>query len=561
MRPLALFRGEARGPALTVREVLSGLGAGSGTGALDLGRAASALVQEPDSSQPWFTRVLIGAGTWVGALLIAIFCALTELFRAHEARVLFGVLFLAGAAFARRARHGDVATQVALVGVLAGQTLLMLALDHTRTSTIFAALMALQVVTILAVPDRLVRLLATLAAVGAAVGLAYELRVDAGVSLIELAVAAGLFAVVHHDARLVVAGHAAWCRPVAFGLATGLLVLALAVEPGAQRSDAATPIAATAGTALLLCLLVWLARVEARGSSAALPSGNTEADPTSFPLAIAVAFGAIALVAVLTAFKSGVIVALLLVALAHYRGERLLSGVGLLGLAIALATYYYELDTTLLYKSAIVLATGVVLLVARAAILAITLGEPATDADATATATVARVDPRPALALGLATALAIGGPTVLALGKERLLRSGTSIVRTPRPVHPRSLMQGDYMVLRYTLADEASALPDLGRDGALVVAVDATGVARLVRRDGGEALGPGEHRLRYRVRGSRGQWGGEDVRLGAESFLFEEGRGEELARARFAELRVAPSGESVLVGLRDEALAPLGGSR
>lgn len=160
---------------------------------------------------------------------------------------------------------------------------------------------------------------------------------------------------------------------------------------------------------------------------------------------------------------------------------------------------------------------------------------------------------------GLALVLAVVNVQIAA--KQAILEHGVVMLVPLRPVDPRSLMQGDYMVLRYTLADEASALPDLGRDGALVVAVDATGVARLVRRDGGEALGPGEHRLRYRVRGSRGQWGGEDVRLGAESFLFEEGRGEELARARFAELRVAPSGESVLVGLRDEALAPLGGSR
>ncbi len=34
--------------------------------------------------------------------------------------------------------------------------------------------------------------------------------------------------------------------------------------------------------------------------------------------------------------------------------------------------------------------------------------------------------------------------------------------------------------------------------------------------------------------------------------MFEEGKAEAFSRARFAELRVAPDGRSVLVGLCDE---------
>ena len=48
------------------------------------------------------------------------------------------------------------------------------------------------------------------------------------------------------------------------------------------------------------------------------------------------------------------------------------------------------------------------------------------------------------------------------------------------------------------------------------------------------------------------------VRVGAESFLFEEGSALEYQDARFGELVVADDGEVVLVGLRDADRQPLG---
>jgi uncharacterized membrane-anchored protein len=88
-------------------------------------------------------------------------------------------------------------------------------------------------------------------------------------------------------------------------------------------------------------------------------------------------------------------------------------------------------------------------------------------------------------------------------------------------------------------------------DGKLVVRKDADGVGHLVRLyTPGEALGPDELLLRYRRR----RW---ETQLGAEAFYFQEGSADRYARARYGELRVAPSGESVLVGLRDDDRAPL----
>lgn len=135
--------------------------------------------------------------------------------------------------------------------------------------------------------------------------------------------------------------------------------------------------------------------------------------------------------------------------------------------------------------------------------------------------------------------------------KESVLRSGTRMYLRLAPVDPRSLMQGDYMQLRYEIADQVRrGAVEPASDGRLVVRLDADGVAQFVRFHQGEPLGPGEHLLRYRNRGG--------IRLGAESFFFQEGHAKHYEKARFGELRVAPSGESVLVGLAGERLERLG---
>ncbi|MET0406669.1 MAG: GDYXXLXY domain-containing protein [Cystobacter sp.] len=140
---------------------------------------------------------------------------------------------------------------------------------------------------------------------------------------------------------------------------------------------------------------------------------------------------------------------------------------------------------------------------------------------------------------------------VLVLDKERVLTRGTPLLLELAPVDPRSLMQGDYMVLDYAISQNIRAFGSREDDeGRLVLREDERGVGQLVRHDAGEPLRPGELLLRYKVRGRR-------VRLGAESFFFQEGHADHYARAKYGELRVAADGTSVLVGLRDAERQPL----
>lgn len=146
--------------------------------------------------------------------------------------------------------------------------------------------------------------------------------------------------------------------------------------------------------------------------------------------------------------------------------------------------------------------------------------------------------------------LVLGVVNAMIVGKERLLAGGVPMFFELAPVDPRALMQGDYMQLRYTIGNEIERREWPG-DGVAVVRLDPRGVAGLVRRHLGEELAAGEHLVRYRTRNG-------DVYIGSDAFFFEEGQAEVYERAAHGELVADEGGATVLIGLRDDSLAPLG---
>ncbi len=128
--------------------------------------------------------------------------------------------------------------------------------------------------------------------------------------------------------------------------------------------------------------------------------------------------------------------------------------------------------------------------------------------------------------------------------KEQLLTEGFTILLELAPVDPRSLMQGDYMILRYKMANLAE-VAGAKEDGFLVLALDENQVAQFIKIYAGENLQPTEFLLQFRKRG-------HGINLGAESFFFQEGHAHFYDQARYGELKVDPDGDSVLIGLRDK---------
>lgn len=141
-------------------------------------------------------------------------------------------------------------------------------------------------------------------------------------------------------------------------------------------------------------------------------------------------------------------------------------------------------------------------------------------------------------------------------GREQLLADGRVVLLELAPVDPRSLMQGDYMALRFKIADDAfgRGRSKESEDGRIVVKLDPRNVAAYVRRDGGDALAEGEAVLRYRVRN-------DEVKFATNAYFFQEGHARYYERARYGEFRVAPDGETILTAMRGEKLEILGPPR
>lgn len=145
----------------------------------------------------------------------------------------------------------------------------------------------------------------------------------------------------------------------------------------------------------------------------------------------------------------------------------------------------------------------------------------------------------------LGLVLILGGVNHSIYQKERVIRTGETIYLELAPVDPRSLMQGDYMALRFRLAQQIGGWRE-GQERVRLapLSVDDRGVATLSENGG-------DLQVAFKIRGG-------EVWLGTNAYFFEEGTAGRYTGARFGEFRIDPaSGEAVLVGLRDGDLNPL----
>lgn len=178
-------------------------------------------------------------------------------------------------------------------------------------------------------------------------------------------------------------------------------------------------------------------------------------------------------------------------------------------------------------------------------------------------------------------ALLIGGNLVLLMSyigfssfqKEQILNNGDLILLELEPVDPRSLMQGDYMNLRYEIVSEEEQpvteeanneedpiekdskgiidknkyLRPNTKTGYCIVKKQKDDTAYLVRfQKEVYPLNHGEYAIKYNKLNS---W---EISIGASSYFFQEGNGERFNKAKYGGLKVDKSGHSLLVGLYDK---------
>jgi uncharacterized membrane-anchored protein len=137
--------------------------------------------------------------------------------------------------------------------------------------------------------------------------------------------------------------------------------------------------------------------------------------------------------------------------------------------------------------------------------------------------------------------------------RESLISGGRTVLLELAPVDPRSLMQGDYMALRFRLANEAFPQARIRgmRDGRIVLAVDSRNVATFRRFADSVPPLADEALLRYRIRNGQ-------PRFASNAFFFQEKQGNYYREARYGDFRVSSDGEAILVALRGADLQVLG---
>lgn len=157
--------------------------------------------------------------------------------------------------------------------------------------------------------------------------------------------------------------------------------------------------------------------------------------------------------------------------------------------------------------------------------------------------------------------------------KQEHLNAGEVIYLELAPVDPRSLMQGDYMALRYAISNklqtalsgvnppqQENLIPELWdvelpvtKDGFVVIEKDLNKVAQFVRLENDQPITEDQRKVQFRLRNSQ-------VKFATNAFFFEEGDEPLYRNARYGVFRLNTQGEVLLTGLLDEHFNLLGGN-
>jgi hypothetical protein len=320
------------------------------------------------ASSPWYVRAMLGAAAWLAAAFFLPWVVLLIGERSLRGwgYVLLGLALCAGAgamfralarAAAGRKEPQDFQHQLALVLGLSGQGAVWAGLfffgSHAGpgVGALFLIIAGFELAVVWAVPDFLHRVLAALwGGIALSIALfAWNVHALAPALLAALASLAWLREGRLGDKRELV-------RAAAYGL-----TLAFLGSQGWQMAGSAVGLAsfgtvlpASAAQAMaiggrLLLAVVWLFAV---WSIAGRYRGLAPSVRKAVLLSAVVA-------AVLAGFAPAVLAGLLVTVLGFAHGNRLVLGLGLAAVAVSLSWTYYNLDATLLVKSAVLAASGV----------------------------------------------------------------------------------------------------------------------------------------------------------------------------------------------------------
>lgn len=145
--------------------------------------------------------------------------------------------------------------------------------------------------------------------------------------------------------------------------------------------------------------------------------------------------------------------------------------------------------------------------------------------------------------------LVLGFVSFSTFHKEQTLAKGKLVLFELAPVDPRSLMQGDYMRLRYAIISEVNNIKHIQRKGYCIFTIDKRGIVEKILgvKYDNLNLAKDTYAIKYHL-------GSSGFMIGAESYFFQEGQAQKYEAAKYGGLRIDSDGNSVLVGLFDDQL-------
>lgn len=275
----------------------------------------------------------------------------------------------------------------------------------------------------------------------------------------------------------------------------------------------------------------------------------------------------IALAAVVMLFSAmpviGLSSALLILLVGFARQNKLLMAMGILALLGFIGWYYYSLQQTLLFKSLVLMAIGLVLVLGFVLLKKVLVPVKAVAvSQRLESETIFAVSQWQKSAAALTLLLSLVGVNHAIWQKETLLDTGQSVYLELAPVDPRSLMQGDYMRLRFAIANQirsnttatGSTGKGVNQDGYVLVELDERGVAQFRSVQDTQDKPQGLLKMQYRVRNNR-------IQFATNAFFFQEGDAQLFNAARYGEFKVAEDGSMLLKAMYDKDLNLLGKNR
>ncbi len=129
--------------------------------------------------------------------------------------------------------------------------------------------------------------------------------------------------------------------------------------------------------------------------------------------------------------------------------------------------------------------------------------------------------------------------------EENNLKKNTFYIKTS-PVDPRSLIQGDYMVLNYNITDSARIEAVNIRKGYIRIKINDLKIAEFIRVDK-EYVPPSNNEISIQF-----QKNSSNIDIGVNSYLFQEGTGNKFQMAQYAEVIELKNGKLRLKSLLDK---------